>query len=107
MTAAPETLPTVSSTGRTAAPSAPDLVTTASVTAEEAALTGHAYAAARPSADAPALTQEQSVSARVMVGIFVAVPMLAVLAAIPVAWGWGLGWGRECGSDRNPHRSLG
>ena len=27
-----------------------------------------------------------------LVGVFVAVPMLALLAAIPLAWGWGLGW---------------
>jgi stearoyl-CoA desaturase (delta-9 desaturase) len=27
-----------------------------------------------------------------LVGVFVVVPFLAVLAAIPVAWGWGLGW---------------
>ena len=29
---------------------------------------------------------------RVLVAIFVAVPMLALVAAVPVAWGWGLGW---------------
>jgi stearoyl-CoA desaturase (Delta-9 desaturase) len=29
---------------------------------------------------------------KVLVAIFVAVPMLAVLAAVPLAWGWGLGW---------------
>jgi stearoyl-CoA desaturase (delta-9 desaturase) len=29
---------------------------------------------------------------KVMVGIFVAVPMVALVAAIPLAWGWGLGW---------------
>jgi stearoyl-CoA desaturase (Delta-9 desaturase) len=29
---------------------------------------------------------------RVLVGIFVGVPMLALLAAAPLAWGWGLGW---------------
>ena len=27
-----------------------------------------------------------------MVGVFVAVPLLAVLVAVPVAWGWGIGW---------------
>ena len=27
-----------------------------------------------------------------LVGVFVVVPFLAVLAAVPVAWGWGLGW---------------
>jgi stearoyl-CoA desaturase (delta-9 desaturase) len=30
--------------------------------------------------------------ARLLVGIFVGVPMLALIAAVPLAWGWGLGW---------------
>jgi stearoyl-CoA desaturase (delta-9 desaturase) len=29
---------------------------------------------------------------RIAVGVFVFAPMLALLAAIPFAWGWGLGW---------------
>jgi stearoyl-CoA desaturase (delta-9 desaturase) len=29
---------------------------------------------------------------RFLVGLFVVVPLLAMLAAVPVAWGWGLGW---------------
>jgi len=29
---------------------------------------------------------------RFLVGLFVAVPLLALLAAVPLAWGWGLGW---------------
>jgi len=29
---------------------------------------------------------------RFMIGLFVAIPLLAVLAAVPLAWGWGLGW---------------
>jgi stearoyl-CoA desaturase (Delta-9 desaturase) len=29
---------------------------------------------------------------RVLFALFVAVPLLAVLVAIPLAWGWGLGW---------------
>jgi stearoyl-CoA desaturase (delta-9 desaturase) len=29
---------------------------------------------------------------RVLVAIFVAIPMLAIFAAVPIAWGWGLGW---------------
>src|SRR5215469_9782703 len=29
---------------------------------------------------------------QVLVGVFVFVPMLALLAAIPFAWGWGLSW---------------
>ena len=30
--------------------------------------------------------------ARFLVGLFVVVPLVAVLAAVPLAWGWGLGW---------------
>ena len=37
--------------------------------------------------DAPKGTFE-----KVLVGVFVGVPMLALIAAIPLAWGWGLGW---------------
>src|SRR5260370_12386174 len=29
---------------------------------------------------------------RALVGIFVAVPLVALVAAVPFAWGWGLGW---------------
>src|ERR1700691_6438300 len=29
---------------------------------------------------------------RFLVAVFVAVPMLALIAAVPLAWGWGLGW---------------
>jgi stearoyl-CoA desaturase (Delta-9 desaturase) len=29
---------------------------------------------------------------KIMVAIFVAVPMVALIAAVPLAWGWGLGW---------------
>src|SRR5215469_192994 len=32
------------------------------------------------------------VGSKILVGVFVAVPMLALVAAIPIAWGWGLGW---------------
>jgi stearoyl-CoA desaturase (delta-9 desaturase) len=34
----------------------------------------------------------QSAKERVALSLFIAVPFLAVLAAVPVAWGWGLGW---------------
>ena len=29
---------------------------------------------------------------KILIATFVAVPMIALIAAIPVAWGWGLGW---------------
>jgi stearoyl-CoA desaturase (delta-9 desaturase) len=44
--------------------------------------------AARPDIDPEPNTRFQ----RILVGVFVGVPMLALLAAIPFAWGWGLGW---------------
>jgi stearoyl-CoA desaturase (delta-9 desaturase) len=34
----------------------------------------------------------QSITERFAIGVFVVVPFLALLAAVPVAWGWGLGW---------------
>ena len=47
-----------------------------------------AIRAARPDVE----DQQSTVAQRVLVGVFVGVPMLALLAAIPFAWGWGLGW---------------
>ena len=44
--------------------------------------------AARPDLEDAQVTLGQ----RILVGVFVGVPMLALLAAIPFAWGWGLGW---------------
>jgi len=29
---------------------------------------------------------------RFLIGLFVLIPLLALIAAVPVAWGWGLGW---------------
>ncbi|WP_033822759.1 fatty acid desaturase [Kitasatospora sp. MBT63] len=55
---------------------------------------------ARPQAADPAVVpltatmsgDRQGLVERVTIGIFIAVPFLAVVAAVPVAWGWGLGW---------------
>src|SRR5580698_3609590 len=51
---------------------------------------------AAPQVKAPPLSDLQDepkgTFEKVMVGLFVAIPMLAVIAAIPLAWGWGLGW---------------
>ncbi|HEY2507603.1 MAG TPA: acyl-CoA desaturase [Streptosporangiaceae bacterium] len=35
---------------------------------------------------------QKTLSRRLLVGIFVSVPTLALAAAIPLAWGWALGW---------------
>ena len=49
--------------------------------------------AARTRAPRPDIEPEpNSTLDRFLIGLFVAVPLLAVLAAIPLAWGWGLGW---------------
>jgi stearoyl-CoA desaturase (delta-9 desaturase) len=34
----------------------------------------------------------QSAKERVAIALFIGVPFLALLAAVPEAWGWGLGW---------------
>jgi stearoyl-CoA desaturase (Delta-9 desaturase) len=51
--------------------------------------------AARTQARAPRPDIEDepnSAAKRFLVGLFVAVPMVALVAAIPLLWGWGLGW---------------
>jgi stearoyl-CoA desaturase (delta-9 desaturase) len=47
--------------------------------------------AARP-AGRPILGGRRGLAQQVGVYVFVAVPLLALLAAVPFAWGWGLGW---------------
>src|SRR3954463_9744523 len=48
-------------------------------------------AAAKPLAYVPG-TMTQARIEQVLLAIFIAVPFLAVVAAVPGAWGWGLGW---------------
>jgi len=49
--------------------------------------------AARARAPRPDVEPEPSSPlARFLVGLFVVLPLLALLAAVPLAWGWGLGW---------------
>src|SRR5690242_12346549 len=36
--------------------------------------------------------EPSSATSRFLVGLFVVVPLLALAAAVPLAWGWGLGW---------------
>jgi stearoyl-CoA desaturase (delta-9 desaturase) len=70
----------------------PDLRLSGPDLAEEQALTGQAYAAARADGSAPVGSDTQTLGQRLTVGAFVVVPLLAVALAVPVAWGWGLGW---------------
>ena len=66
------------------------MTTSADATAGAAVLAPPEPTASRPRPD---LDPEPSGTfERVLVGLFVAIPMLALLAAVPLAWGWGLGW---------------
>jgi stearoyl-CoA desaturase (delta-9 desaturase) len=40
----------------------------------------------------PLLSGEKSTSQTLLVKVFAIVPLLALIAAVPFAWGWGLGW---------------
>jgi stearoyl-CoA desaturase (Delta-9 desaturase) len=62
------------------------VVDTTSASAAEAAAT----ATKAPLSDLQ--DEPKGTGEKVLVAIFVAVPMLALLAAIPLAWGWGLTW---------------
>jgi stearoyl-CoA desaturase (Delta-9 desaturase) len=47
----------------------------------------------RPAGTArPILDGRRAVAPQIAVYVFVIVPLLALLAAVPFAWGWGLGW---------------
>src|SRR3982074_3834369 len=64
----------------------PDTVNGAEATADPARQTR-----VRPAR--PDFAEEQtSQFKRFLVGVFVAVPLAALVAAIPLLWGWGLGW---------------
>ena len=68
-------------------------MTTTTATVPAAPPTANPDGAARTRAPRPDIEPEPSGRLdRFLVGLFVAVPLLAVLAAVPLAWGWGLGW---------------
>ncbi|MEV5706831.1 acyl-CoA desaturase [Actinoallomurus sp. NPDC052274] len=46
----------------------------------------------RPQALPEIEAKPKGVFERVLLAVFIAVPLLAVAAAVPFAWGWGLGW---------------
>ncbi len=60
----------------------------------DGALTAHCYdiAGVTPPPQSTHTKQNKSWAEQILLILFVAVPFLAVLAAIPVAWGWGIGW---------------
>jgi stearoyl-CoA desaturase (delta-9 desaturase) len=66
---------------------------TTATTAETTATAARGSTPPRPTRPLPEIKPEPRATAqRVLVGVFVAVPLLALVAAIPLAWGWGLGW---------------
>jgi stearoyl-CoA desaturase (Delta-9 desaturase) len=40
----------------------------------------------------PMVLPGRSLGEQVVVKIFVLIPFVALVAAVPIAWGWGLGW---------------
>src|SRR5215472_14791413 len=70
-------------------------VTSAPRTAEPTSPTQPAQPTQRPSLGTarPDVEDDQAtVGQQVLVGAFVVIPLLALIAAIPLLWGWGLGW---------------
>ena len=69
---------------------------------ETTALPGTTAPPGGPAAEAPTVTRRVPIPEidaeptsrldRFLVGVFVVIPLLAVAAAVPLAWGWGLGW---------------
>jgi stearoyl-CoA desaturase (Delta-9 desaturase) len=68
-------------------------MTTTTATGPAAPPTANPDETARTRTPRPDIEPEPDSSLdRFLVGLFVTVPLLAVLAAVPLAWGWGLGW---------------
>src|SRR5438445_13255730 len=40
----------------------------------------------------PMLNGQRALAAHTSVYLFIGVPFIALIAAVPAAWGWGLGW---------------
>src|SRR5260370_24992010 len=93
MTTPPDTVNLVYATTSLAQPTATttDQAMPPTAAAPVGAVGGTSGTQFRPSrpdlVDVPNLTFQ-----RVLVGLFVAVPFVALIAAIPLLWGWGLGW---------------
>ena len=93
MTTSPETVSvadTAMTTARLAAPA--DLATSPSTPASAGLDRGNHQNPARARSGRTWTRSRPPTFQRVLVGVFVAVPLLALVAAIPLMWGWGLGW---------------
>jgi len=64
------------------------------MTANPSAFSGHAGVRARTSQIPPDDfdPEPKGTGARILIAVFVGVPFLALLATVPLAWDWGLGW---------------
>jgi stearoyl-CoA desaturase (Delta-9 desaturase) len=94
MTTSPDT---VNATAAPPAPTAPAALaseqTSSPVTGGAVGGTGRSQTAALARTVRPDFEEAPSSTfQRVLVGVFVAVPLVALVAAIPLLWGWGLGW---------------
>src|SRR5215468_110583 len=90
MTTSPDTINAAEATIRAQATTA-NQATPASAGTTGGTVNATARTGLRPSR--PDLAEEpNSAFQRFLVGLFVAVPLVALAAAIPLLWGWGLGW---------------
>ncbi len=92
MTTSPDT---VNVTGAAATGARPAAITDQAPTSTAPAPGGTTGGIARTQAPAarPDIDDERnSAGQRFLVGLFVAVPLVALVAAIPLMWGWGLSW---------------
>ena len=92
MTATPDTVNAAEATNSSAPPTTtPDQVTSLTTPATSEAAGPDTRTQVRPTR--PDMAEETtSTFQRVLVGVLVAVPFLALIAAIPLLWGWGLNW---------------
>jgi Fatty-acid desaturase len=56
------------------------------------ATTEDAAATALTSGPNPVISGQRTLFQHTMIYVFVAAPMIAMVAAVPLAWGWGVGW---------------
>src|SRR6476620_11737391 len=93
MTTSPDTLNAAEATTAADATTA-NQATPASAGTTGGTVTATARTQPRPAQKARPDLEEEPISQaqRFLVGLFVAVPLVALVAAIPLLWGWGLGW---------------
>ena len=93
MTTSPDTINAAEATTTADATNA-NQATPASAGTTGGTVTATARTQPRPARMVRPDLDEEPISAfqRFLVGLFVAVPLVALVAAIPLLWGWGLGW---------------